>query len=279
MHYSKKEISVIEDAKKFSDLPNAISEKNHLEELTDIEIPDSIKGIVEHEELQHRIFNKTEFWRKIPAFKDVPREEFIEFKFQNKYTVRTVDRLEEYIKGLVDPAFIADVKKGMERAPMNLSISPYLLSLINWDDPYNDPLRIQFIPIDSGFLNDHPMLTLDSLAEQDDSPVPGLVHRYFDKALFLPLDVCPVYCRFCTRSYAIGGDTEIVEKERFKNAPDNWNKAFAYIASRPEIEDIVISGGDAYMLAPQRLKLIGEILLDIPRVRRDGSKRSWVVWK
>lgn len=268
MHYSKKEISVIEEAKKFSDLPNAISDKNSLEGLVDLDIPDPIKENVEHEEMQHRIFNSTEFWKKIPVFKDITREEFSQFKFQNRFTVRTVARLEEYTKGLVDPGFIEDVKKGMERAPMNLSLSPYLLSLINWDDPYNDPLRIQFIPIDSGFFSDHPMLTLDSLGEQDDSPVPGLVHRYFDKALFLPLDVCPVYCRFCTRSYAIGGDTDIVEKERFKNAPDNWNKAFTYIASRPEIEDIVISGGDAYMLVPERLKLIGEMLLDIPHVRR-----------
>ncbi len=268
MHYSKKEFSNIEEAKKFSELPESISDNNNLEGLTDVDIPEPIKEYIDPDELEHRKFNNQEFWKKIPAFKDVSREEFSQFKFQNKFTVRTVEKLEEYTKGVVDAKFIEDVKKGMEKAPMNLSISPYLLSLINWDDPYNDPLRIQFIPINSGFKEDHPMLTLDSLGEQDDSPVPGLVHRYFDKALFLPLDVCPVYCRFCTRSYAIGGDTEVVDKTRFKNAPKNWNKAFAYIASRPEIEDIVISGGDAYMLAPQRLKLIGEILLDIPHVRR-----------
>ena len=94
------------------------------------------------------------------------------------------------------------------------------------------------------------------------------MHRYTDKVLFLPLDVCPVYCRFCTRSYAIGGNTETVDKLRFKNAPQKWKNAFAYIASRPEIEDVVISGGDAYMLVPDRLKLIGETLLAIPHVRR-----------
>lgn len=268
MHYSKKEISVIEDAKKFSELPDSISDKDNLEGLVDIDIPEPIKENIEPDELEHRKFNNQEFWKKIPAFNTVSREEFSQFKFQNKFTVRNVEKLEEYTKGVVDPKFIEDVKRGMEKAPMNLSISPYLLSLINWKDPYNDPLRIQFIPINSGFKEDHPMLALDSLGEQNDSPVPGLVHRYFDKALFLPLDVCPVYCRFCTRSYAIGGDTEVVDKTRFKNAPKNWNMAFAYIASRPEIEDIVISGGDAYMLAPQRLKLIGEILLDIPHVRR-----------
>ncbi|MDW3195820.1 MAG: KamA family radical SAM protein [Cytophagales bacterium] len=129
-------------------------------------------------------------------------------------------------------------------------------------------MRIQFIPIRERFKADHPKLTLDSLNEQSDSPVDGLVHRYFDKVLFLPLDVCPVYCRFCTRSYAIGGNTESVDKLRFKNAPDKWKKAFAYIASRPEVEDVVVSGGDAYMLVPDRLRMIGEILLEIPHVRR-----------
>jgi len=268
MNYTKSEISDIEAAKKISDLPQAISEKDSLEELGDLAIPDPIKENVDHEELMHRNFEATEFWKKIPVFKNVSREEFSQFKFQNKFTVRSVSKLEDYTKGLVDNKFIDDVKKGMEQAPMNLSISPYLLSLIDWSDPYNDPLRIQFIPAASKSTPDHPMLALDSLAEQGDSPVPGVVHRYFDKALFLPLDVCPVYCRFCTRSYAIGGDTEVVDKAKFKNAPESWNKAFAYIASRPEIEDVVISGGDAYMLVPQRLKLIGEILLDIPHVRR-----------
>jgi lysine 2,3-aminomutase len=66
--------------------------------------------------------------------------------------------------------------------------------------------------VGSRILPDHPKLGLDSLGEQADSPVAGLTHRYRDKALFLALDTCPVYCRFCTRSYAIGGDTEGVEK-------------------------------------------------------------------
>ncbi|NJN27450.1 MAG: KamA family radical SAM protein [Cyclobacteriaceae bacterium] len=216
----------------------------------------------------HRIFRKDAFWQKIPAFAKVTEAEFLDVKFQNKFTVRKLDRLEELIHGLVEPAFIEDVRQGMEEAPMNLSISPYLLSLINWADPYNDPLRIQFIPLRSRRAIDHPKLTLDSLGEQSHSPVPGLVHRYPDKVLFLPLDVCPVYCRFCTRSYAIGGDTGTVVKMKFKNAPQQWHDAFEYIKAHPEIEDVLVSGGDAYMLAPDRMMFIGESLLSIPHVRR-----------
>ncbi len=268
MYYTEEEITLIEGAENFSELPNSITDGGNLEGLQELKIPEPIKEPVSQDLLEHRYFIKSEFWKKMPAFKDITEEEFLQSKFQNRNTVRKVKKLKELTEGLVDPKFIADVEKGMESAPMNLSISPYIMSLINWDDPYNDPLRIQFIPVSSENEPDHPKLTLDSLGEQDDSPVPGLVHRYFDKVLFLPLDVCPVYCRFCTRSYAIGGNTETVDKVKFQNTPKKWHNAFAYIASRPEIEDVVISGGDAYMLAPDRLRLIGEILLDIPHVRR-----------
>ena len=92
-------------------------------------------------------------------------------------------------------------------------VSPYLLSLIDWSDPYDDPLRLQFIPLGVAPAARSPASsTLDSLHERADAPVPGLTHRYADKALFLALDTCPVYCRFCTRSYAVGIDTDEVEK-------------------------------------------------------------------
>lgn len=268
MNYTEKEISTIKEAEIFDDFPDSIKRKKHLEVLDNQAIPSHTKEFIGNDRLQHRDFLDGSFWKKIPAFSEVEADEFLNIKFQNKHTVRKVAKLKELTKGLVDEKFIEEVENGMAKTPMNLSISPYIISLINWDDPWNDPLRIQFIPVNKGFKPDHPKLTLDSLAEQDDSPVEGLVHRYFDKVLFLPLDVCPVYCRFCTRSYAIGANTERVDKLRFKNAPDKWKESFAYIASRPEIEDVVISGGDAYMLAPGRLRMIGEILLEIPHIRR-----------
>ena len=151
---------------------------------------------------------------------------------------------------------------------MSVRVSPYLLALIDWSDPYRDPLRRQFIPLESRRLPDHPKLGLDSLGEQADAPVPGLTHRYNDKALFLPLDTCPVYCRFCTRSYAVGIDTEEVEKVQLNVNEERWRQAYAYIASRPELEDIVVSGGDAYNLRPEQLGTIGETLLRMPNIQR-----------
>jgi lysine 2,3-aminomutase len=168
----------------------------------------------------------------------------------------------------VPQSFIDDVAEGFRRAPMSLRVSPYLLSLIEWEDPYADPLRRQFVPVASKLLPDHPKLTLDSLHEQADAPVPGLTHRYPDKALFLALDTCPVYCRFCTRSYAVGVDTDEVEKVSLKATEERWQRAFTYIRSRPELEDIVVSGGDSYQLKARQITLIGNALLDCDNVRR-----------
>lgn len=268
MYYSKDEITSIEEADKVGDLLSNFPDNHIWKELKDVEIPNHLKSTITTNEIQHRKFIDSAFWKRIPAFNNVSHEKFLEVKFQNKHTVRNVGELKQALDNVVDRDFLEDVQKGIEHAPMNLRISPYLLSLIDWSDPYNDPLRIQFIPVVSSAKPDHPKLKLDSLGEQHDSPVDGIVHRYFDKALFLPLDVCPVYCRFCTRSYAIGGDTDLVVKVNFKPAPQKWKSVFAYIASRPELEDIVISGGDAYMLAPLRIRQIGETLLDIPHIRR-----------
>lgn len=238
------------------------------EEIADVQVPTSLKDPVTARDLEHRALDDTEFWRKIPAFRHVDREEFLDHRFQNRNSARSVSDLNDLLRGLAPASFLDDVEEGMRIAPMAMRISPYILSLIDWDDPHFDPLRTQFIPVASTRLPDHPALTLDSLHEQADSPTPGLVHRYVDKVLFLPLDVCPVYCRFCTRSYAIGTDTDEVEKVDYKPAVERWDKAFAYIASRPEIEDVVVSGGDTYMLPPKRIRYIGEMLLAIPHVRR-----------
>jgi lysine 2,3-aminomutase len=239
-----------------------------LEHLAELPVPAAIKPPVSESSLVHRQYDDSDFWRQVPAFADVSRAEFLDHGFQNRHSVTRVDQLREVIGGRVGPEFLEDVAEGMRRAPMSLRLSPYTLARINWDDPYDDPLRIQFLPVASSFRPDHPRLLLDSLHEQQDSPTLGLVHRYPDKVLFLAVDVCPVYCRFCTRSYAIGSDTETVEKVSYLPNQQRWAQAYAYLLSRPEVEDVVISGGDAFFLAPRHLQEIGETLLAIPQIRR-----------
>lgn len=230
--------------------------------------PQALKPAVDPTTLRHTDLKSGRFWAHIPSYAEVDEATFLDHKWQSKHTITNVDKLLNAVRGLVSDEFIRDAAAGFERSPMSVRVSPYLLSLIDWNDPYRDPLRTQFIPIASRLLPDHPKLGLDSLGEQADAPVPGLTHRYPDKALFLPLDTCPVYCRFCTRSYAVGIDTELVEKVPLQVNEERWRRAFAYIASRPELEDIVISGGDAYNLRAQQIRDIGETLLKMPNIRR-----------
>jgi lysine 2,3-aminomutase len=227
-----------------------------------------VKPPIDPAELEHRNLRAGEFWRSVPAYEEIDEATFLDHIWQGRNSVKTPEELFETIGEIVDPTFLEDAKEGFRRAPMAVRVSPYMIALVDWTRPYEDPIRRQFIPVASKLLPDHPRLTLDSLHEQDDAPVQGLTHRYVDKVLFLPLQTCPVYCRFCTRSYAIGPDTESVDKAALAKTPELWKQAFAYIASRPEIEDVVISGGDAYQMAPKNVTLIGESLLAIPHVRR-----------
>ncbi len=227
-----------------------------------------IKPPAPPEQFEYKQLKQGEFWRHIPAYKDVDEATFLDHLWQQKNAVKTAQELLTTIKDVCTPEFFADAEAGFQSAPMAVRVSPYAIALIDWNDPFDDPIRRQFVPLASTLLPDHPRLTLDSLHEQEDSPVPGLVHRYADKALFLPLNTCPVYCRFCTRSYAIGPDTENVDKVELAKTPKQWQEAFNYISERPELEDIVISGGDMYQMSPKNLELVGNALLDIPHVRR-----------
>ncbi len=218
--------------------------------------------------LLHRQLRDDQFWRRIPAFSDVDEEQFLDRIWQMRNSLYGESKLMELMEGLAPDQFVEDAQRGFEKAPMAVRVTPYLLSLIDWDDPWNDPIRTQFIPIGSRLRDDHPMLTLDSLHEQRDAPVDGLTHRYPDKALFLPLDTCPVYCRFCTRSYAIGVDTDTVDKVKLRVSPERWEEAFDYIERQPQLEDIVISGGDTFNLAAKHIEEIGTRLLEMPNIRR-----------
>jgi lysine 2,3-aminomutase len=150
---------------------------------------------------------------------------------------------------------------------MSIRLNPYILDLIDWRNAESDPIRRQFLPMLSELEEDHPCTSVDSLAERETSPAPNLIHRYPDKALFLVTSVCPVYCQYCTRSYAVGQATESLQKDTVTSA-NGWLAALNYIRSNPGIEDVVVSGGDISRLKPQHIKLIGHALLDIEHVRR-----------
>ncbi|KAF9028859.1 hypothetical protein BDP27DRAFT_1535612 [Rhodocollybia butyracea] len=223
------------------------------------------------------------YWHIIPTWKDVSEADFLDYGWQE-----SKDKLAAFLYNVLpeeipydgdapEPLrqiqtrdmFVQDVLGGISLAPMSIRITPHIMSVIDWTKPLSDPIRRQFIPLRSSFIKDHPKLQLDSLNETGDSPTPGLVHRYHDKALFLAVSVCPVYCRFCTRSYSVGGATEEVStKKSFSPTRRRWERMFEYIEQTPQLSDIVVSGGDGYYIAPEHLTSITERLLSIPHIRR-----------
>ncbi|KAI0109601.1 L-lysine-aminomutase [Nemania sp. FL0031] len=227
-----------------------------------------------------------EFWRRLPSsspFKDVTRDDFLSWRWNTKNIVETKEKLYEFIDAVVPEEiprargtpgmqtraeFESDVAGGIRLSTMSVRLMPYILSRINWTDPANCPIFRQFVPLKSVMIKDHPQLGLDSLHEKRDSPVEGIVHRYPDKALFLPVGVCPVYCGFCTRSYGVGPDTHLVSKEPFKPSRTRLEKAFAYIESQENLRDIVVSGGDAFYLPHHVLEEIGDRLINMKNIKR-----------
>lgn len=217
---------------------------------------------------EHRQFRDDEFWREIPLWRDVSREQFGDYRWQGTNSICNLKQVQEALGDRIGADLIKDIEAALQIAPMNIRITPYVFALIDWDNPVCDPLRKQFLPIASQMLPDHPFYLADSLSEDLDAPVPMLTHRYPDKVLFLPLTTCPVYCSYCTRSRIIGGSTQSVEKETYGAQIQRWNEAFDYLRHNPQIEDVVISGGDAFNMTAKHLTHIGESLLAIPHIRR-----------
>lgn len=146
-----------------------------------------------------------------------------------------------------------------------MAITPYYLSLINLDDP-NDPIRKQAIPTLAELHNAEADL-LDPLHEDEDSPTPGITHRYPDRVLFLITDQCSMYCRHCTRRRFAGQHDTESTKERI-------DKAIDYISNTPAVRDVVLSGGDALLVNDSVLEDIISRLRRIPHIDviRIGSR-------
>jgi len=157
----------------------------------------------------------------------------------------------------IDPAPLDAVA---EHYPMR--ITPYYLSLIK---TANDPIWRQAVP-DAAELCDS-VCFVDPLDEENQSPVPNLVHRYPDRALFLVCAECAMYCRFCTRKRKVGSESMVINSDTIARGLD-------YIRRHGEIRDVILSGGDPLLLADEKLDGILTSLRAIPHVEiiRIGSR-------
>lgn len=163
---------------------------------------------------------------------------------------------------------LAALARGGQMLP--ISITPYYASLLSRTDP-DQPLRRTVLPSTGEFVRAAGEAD-DPLAEEADSPIPGLVHRYPDRVLLLAHDFCSTYCRYCTRSRVVGQGEIRPHHARLEQAID-------YIRSKPEIRDVLISGGDPLTMTDERLDWLLCQIRMIPHVEfiRIGTKTPAVL--
>ncbi|HBY65141.1 MAG TPA: lysine 2,3-aminomutase [Acholeplasmataceae bacterium] len=210
--------------------------------------------------------NNTYLERRALYFKNVTDEQWNDWKWQTSNRITSTTALKKYIQITQDEEKMIQEVLGHLR----MAITPYYLTLIDPLNP-NCPIRKQAIPFGSELIvgkND----LLDPLAEDHDSPVPGLTHRYPDRVLFLITDMCSMYCRHCTRRRFAGQkDAEM--------KIDQIDKAIDYIRNHPEVNDVLLSGGDAFMASDERIEYILKKLREIDHVQviRFGTRTPVVM--
>jgi lysine 2,3-aminomutase len=199
-------------------------------------------------------------WTEIEMWKDVTQEQFEDFHWQTQNRITTLEKLKKVIN-VTDEEERA-IKEGLGEI-FTMGITPYYALLMDPND-INDPIRRQAVPIIYE-LEKSTFDLEDPLAEDVDMPVPGVVHRYPDRVLFLVTDRCSVYCRHCTRSRMVS------------YRPTPWSQiemGLEYIKKHKEIRDIVVSGGDSLSLSDEKIEKILQGLRSIEHVEiiRLGSR-------
>ena len=192
-----------------------------------------------------------------------------DWKWQIQHCIKSVDDFETLLGVKLEESHRKKIALTVKKFP--LSITPYYLSLIDVDDYQNDPVFRQAFP-SAQELKVLPQDMADPLAEDKDSPVPGITHRYPDRVLFHVSNICSMYCRHCTRKRKVGDVDTIPGKQDLLAGLD-------YIRKRPEVRDVLLSGGDPLMLSDEQLDWILTELGKIEHVQvvRLGSRMPVVL--
>lgn len=205
-------------------------------------------------------------FRREELFEDVPDEKWNDWHWQVSNRITTVDELKKYLP--LDKEEENAIRKCLET--LRMAITPYYLSLIDPNDP-NDPIRQQAIPTIKELYR-APSDLEDPLHEDIDSPVQGITHRYPDRVLFLITEICSMYCRHCTRRRFAGHHDMAPPKDQIE-------QGIEYIKNTPKVRDVLLSGGDALLMANDRLEYIIKKLREIEHVEiiRVGSRTPVVM--
>jgi lysine 2,3-aminomutase len=205
-------------------------------------------------------------WKQIPLFRDVTPDEWYDWRWQMRHNIRDIDTLAQVVP-------LSDQERhdiGEVLKIFRMAITPYYASLM---DPANPacPVRLQATPRiqETHFLASD---QADPLHEDVDSPVPGLTHRYPDRVLLLATNVCSMNCRHCTRR-------RFIKQEDAHQTEELIAAAVEYIRKTPIIRDVLISGGDPFVMPTERLERIIAQLRAIPTVEiiRIGTRTPVVM--
>lgn len=194
-------------------------------------------------------------------FPDATVRDWNNWHWQVRNSARSIRELSRFIN-LSENEVKPEVSGGQT---LPLRISPYYISLLDRDNP-DQPLRRSVVPVFDEFLR-HSGEAPDPLAEEHDSPVPNIVHRYPDRVLFLVTGFCSTYCRYCTR-------TRMVAKDKCHIGVKAWEVGLRYIEQHTEVRDVLISGGDPLTMPDLHVEYLLSRLRSIPHVEiiRIGTK-------
>ncbi|MDO5016380.1 MAG: lysine 2,3-aminomutase [Eubacteriales bacterium] len=204
--------------------------------------------------------------RRQELFPQVSDADWNDWGWQVRNRISSLEELKKYI-----PLTQEEEEGAAETLKLfRMAITPYYLTLIDPTNP-QDPVRLQAAPTIHESVR-APEDLFDPLAEDTDSPVPGLTHRYPDRVLFLITDMCSMYCRHCTRRRLAGQTDGGRSKEEIDACID-------YIRRTPEVRDVLLSGGDALLVSDERLEYILSELRKIDHVEiiRIGSRAPVVL--
>ena len=182
--------------------------------------------------------------------KDLPQ--WHDWRWQLRNRIRGLEDLKKRFPGVT---VTSCMEGAVNKFPM--AIPPYYASLIRVLDT-SDPVFQMCVPQGQELL-DPPFLEDDPLSEDHDMPVPGLVHRYRDRALLLVTSMCASYCRHCTRKRVAGHVETCITAARLQ-------KAVEYLTAHPEIHDVVVSGGDPFTMATSALEKVLSAVRSVPSV-------------
>ena len=173
----------------------------------------------------------------------IDNDNWKDWKWQLRNSIKSAKELAEHIN--LSDREIKDTDECL--TSFRMAITPYYASLINPLDP-NDPILKQAVPsIEETYDCENDLH--DPLGEEKESPVPGIVHRYPDRLLFLVTFKCSMYCRHCTRRRVVGEVDKVIDEKTLQTAID-------YISEHPEIRDVLVSGGDPLVMSTEKLEHI-----------------------